>query len=163
MVDLYFFWLFFRQTTQHCAELATLSRSAASEKRIFPSKFQQIYNYFHFRGMSFISKTCQIVAGTNMIRQFHELFKFVFGGFLQFGPALRRTCHAIEVSSLRKTRAVLAASAAAALQLHFVHFLSFSGFALCRAPLPPLPPHKELNLPKRFTNLILGSKSLILS
>ena len=64
--------------------------------------------------MSFISKTCQIVAGTNMIHQFHEIFKFVFGGFLQFGPALRRTCHSIEVSSLRKTRAVLAASAAAA-------------------------------------------------
>ena len=56
--------------------------------------------------------------------------------FSSNGPALRRTCHAIEVSSLRKTRAVLAASAAAALQLHFVHFLSFSGFALCRAPLP---------------------------
>ena len=60
----------------------------------------------------------------------------MFIPFSSNGPALRRTCHAIEVSSLRKTRAVLAASAAAALQLHFVHFLSFSGFALCRAPLP---------------------------
>ena len=77
------------------------------------------------------------------------------------GPVLRRTCHAIEVSSLRKTRAVLAASAAAALQLHFVHFLSFSGFALCRAAAAaPTPPHTGPTSTKRFTNLKINLKPL---
>ena len=36
--------------------------------RVFPSKFQQTYNYFRFQGMSFILKTCRIVAGASMIR-----------------------------------------------------------------------------------------------
>ena len=35
--------------------------------RVFPSKYQQIYNYFCFRGMSFILKTCRIIAGASMI------------------------------------------------------------------------------------------------
>ena len=38
--------------------------------------------------MSFILKTCQIVAGASMIHQFHEFFEFIFGGFLKFGLAL---------------------------------------------------------------------------
>ena len=46
--------------------------------RVFPSKYQQIYNYFRFRGMSFILKTCRIVAGASMIRWFHEFFRFYF-------------------------------------------------------------------------------------
>ena len=36
--------------------------------RVFPIEFQQIYNCFCFRGMSFTLKTCQIVAGASMIR-----------------------------------------------------------------------------------------------
>ena len=42
--------------------------------RVFPSKCQQIYNYFRFQGMSFMLKTCQIVAGASMIRRFHEFY-----------------------------------------------------------------------------------------
>ena len=34
--------------------------------------------------MSFILKTCEIVAGASMIYQFHEFFD----GFLKFGPSL---------------------------------------------------------------------------
>ena len=83
------------------------------------------------RGSSFRSDFLQ-----NSYFNFTMVIHFLVTLFSSNSPALRRTCHAIEVSSLRKTRAVLAASAAAALQLHFVHFLSFSGFALCRAPLP---------------------------
>ena len=55
--------------------------------RVFPNNFQQIYNYFRFRGMSFILKTCQIVAGASMIHQFHEFFEFIFGGFLNTAAA----------------------------------------------------------------------------
>ena len=53
-------------------------------------KFQQIYNCFRFRGMSFTLKTCQIVACASMIHQFHEFFEIIFGGFLKFGPAVQR-------------------------------------------------------------------------
>ena len=35
-------------------------------------------------------KTCQIVADTCMIHQFHEFLKFIFGGFLEFGLRLRQ-------------------------------------------------------------------------
>ena len=42
----------------------------------FPSKFQQIYYYF--REMSFILKTCRIVAGASMNSQFHEFLRFYF-------------------------------------------------------------------------------------
>ena len=38
--------------------------------------------------MSFILKTCEIVAGATMIHQFHEFFEFIFVGFLKVGPAL---------------------------------------------------------------------------
>ena len=69
--------------------------------RVFSSKFQQIYNYFCFLGMSFILKPCQIVAGASMIHQFQEFFWFIFGGvfeiwssvspsFLFCGTLLRR-------------------------------------------------------------------------
>ena len=40
------------------------------------------------RSVHFIFKTCQIVAGTSMIRQFHELFNLIFGGFLTFGTTV---------------------------------------------------------------------------
>ena len=39
--------------------------------------------------MSFIFKTCQIVACASMIRQFHEFFNLIFGGFLTFGTTVR--------------------------------------------------------------------------
>ena len=38
----------------------------------------------------FIFKTCQIIADTSMIRQFHEFFNLIFGRFLTFGTAVRR-------------------------------------------------------------------------
>ena len=40
------------------------------------------------RSVHFIFKTCQIVAGTSMIRQFHEFFNLIFGGFLTFGTTV---------------------------------------------------------------------------
>ena len=46
--------------------------------RVFPSNFQQIYNYFRFRGMTFILKTCRIIAGACKIHQFHEFFEIYF-------------------------------------------------------------------------------------
>ena len=57
--------------------------------RVFPCKFQ------HFQTASvsghsvcFIFKTCQIIADTSMIRQFHEFFNLNFGGFLRIGPTV---------------------------------------------------------------------------
>ena len=44
------------------------------------------------RSVHFIFKTCQIVAGTSMIRQFHELFNLIFGGFLTFGTTVQSAC-----------------------------------------------------------------------
>ena len=37
--------------------------------------------------MSFILKICQIVADISMVRQFHDFFNLILGGFLTFGPA----------------------------------------------------------------------------
>ena len=52
------------------------------------SQSKQVYeklNDFRFRSfVHYIFKTCQIVAGTNMTRQFHEFFSLIFGGFLPF-------------------------------------------------------------------------------
>ena len=58
--------------------------------RICSGNFQQIHiisvsgDYSHF-----LSKICQIVAGTTMISQFHEFFDPIFGGFLRFGSTVR--------------------------------------------------------------------------
>ena len=38
--------------------------------------------------LHFILKTCQIVARTSIIRQFHEFFNIVFGEFLTFGTTV---------------------------------------------------------------------------
>ena len=57
--------------------------------RICSGNFQQIHiipvsgDYSHF-----ISKICQIVAGTTMISQFHEFFDPIFGVVLRFGPTV---------------------------------------------------------------------------
>ena len=41
----------------------------------------------------FIFKTCQIVAGTSLTRQFHEIFNLISGGFLTFSTTVRHCCH----------------------------------------------------------------------
>ena len=46
--------------------------------QVFPSKFQQNLQLFPFPGMSFILKTCRIVAGASMISQFHKFLKSYF-------------------------------------------------------------------------------------
>ena len=57
-----------------------------------PSKVQQIdtISVSGHSCMHFIWKFCQTVAGIRMIRQFHECFSSIFGGFLHFGPMVRR-------------------------------------------------------------------------
>lgn len=52
--------------------------------RVFPWKFLQIHITSVSDCMCFTVKTCQIAAGTIMIRQFHDFFNLVFGGFLTF-------------------------------------------------------------------------------
>ena len=54
--------------------------------------------------MRFIFKICQIVAGTSVIRQFHEFFNLIFGGFLTFGTTV---CHSILPRPLWLLRAKL--------------------------------------------------------
>ena len=54
--------------------------------RVFTCKFMQIYITSVSGCLCFTFKICQIIAGTSMIRQFHEFFEFLFGGFFQFGP-----------------------------------------------------------------------------
>ena len=76
-------------------------------------------------------KRCQIVAGTSMIHQFHEFLNLIFGGFLQFGPAVRQglsyACSWHSWRSLKASSSISAAShlvalcfaaQAAALALH---------------------------------------------
>jgi hypothetical protein len=46
--------------------------------RFFQSNFLQIYITSVFSCLRFTFKICQIVAGTSMIRQFNEFFKFYF-------------------------------------------------------------------------------------
>lgn len=61
--------------------------------RVFPSsKFQHSHIVPSVSGHSvcFTFKICQILAGTSIICQFHELFKnLIFDRFLPFGPAMR--------------------------------------------------------------------------
>ena len=52
--------------------------------RVFPWKFLQIHITSVSDCLCFTVKTCQIAAGTIMIRQFHDFFNLVFGGFLTF-------------------------------------------------------------------------------
>ena len=86
---------------------------------------------FRFRCLSFTFKTCQIVAGASMIHQFHEFLNLIFGGFLQFGPAVRQglsyACSWHSWRSLKASSSISAAShlvalcfaaQAAALALH---------------------------------------------
>ena len=75
--------------------------------RICSGNFQQIYiipvsgDYSHF-----ISKICQIVAGTSMTSQFHEVLKIlIFGGFLLFVPTLSRLVNQ-NISSLIDCRSI---------------------------------------------------------
>ena len=57
--------------------------------RIFSCKFLHIQiASVSGHSIHFIFKTCQIVAGTSMIRQFHEFFNLIFGGFLTFGTTV---------------------------------------------------------------------------
>ena len=75
----------------HTAEIRRKCNLLDVISRVFPNKFQQI----HIPSVSnhcilCIFKTCQIVAGTSMIRQFHEFFYLIFGGSLLFGPILWR-------------------------------------------------------------------------
>jgi len=58
----------------------------------FTSSFMQVSansHNFRFRSLCvlcFTFKICQIVAGTCMIRQFHEFFNQIFGGFFEVWP-----------------------------------------------------------------------------
>ena len=54
--------------------------------RVFSRRCQQIYIYFRFRGMSFILKICQTVAGISMVRQFHDFLKSNFGRVFDIRP-----------------------------------------------------------------------------
>ena len=73
--------------------------------RVFPSKFKRIcITSVSGRCASFTFKVCQIVAGTSTIRQFHEFFNLIFGGFLTFGPTV---CHSILPRPLWLLRAKL--------------------------------------------------------
>ena len=57
--------------------------------RIFSCKFLHIQiASVSGHSIHFIFKTCQIVAGTSMIHQFHEFFNLIFGGFLTFGTTV---------------------------------------------------------------------------
>ena len=60
--------------------------------RVFPSKFQQIHIYFHFRGIRFTLRNCQTVAGIIVRSVNFTIFKnLIFGGFLTFGPTVQCT------------------------------------------------------------------------
>ena len=67
--------------------------------QVFPNNFQQIYNYFCSLGMSFILKTCQIVAGASMIHQFPEFLEFYFWRIFVIWSIFGVLCS-------RKTRAI---------------------------------------------------------
>ena len=70
--------------------------------RVFPFKFQHILITSVFGlCVRFTFKTCQIVAGISMIRQFHEIFILMFGGFLMLGPTM---CRRPSIGTLRRRR-----------------------------------------------------------
>ena len=107
-------------------------------KKVYPKYFHEYFHEyfvnlhnFRFRCLSFTFKTCQIVAGASMIHQFHEFLNLIFGGFLQFGPAVRQglsyACSWHSWRSLKASSSISAAShlvalcfvaQAAALALH---------------------------------------------
>ena len=70
--------------------------------RVFQNNFSKIYNYLRLREMSFILKSCRIVAGASTYDPFHEFLKSIFSGFLQFGPALRLCAFAWLLSAISK-------------------------------------------------------------
>ena len=63
--------------------------------QVFPCKLSQIYTTFVSVWLCLTFKTCQIVACASMIRQFHEFFNIIFGGFLTFGTTVSRHRHAL--------------------------------------------------------------------
>ena len=54
--------------------------------RVFPSKFQQIHIYFHFRGIRFTLRNCQTVAGISTVCQFHDFLKSNFWRVFDIWP-----------------------------------------------------------------------------
>ena len=56
--------------------------------RVFPSKFQQIYICFLFRGWVLYSKFVKTVTGVSIVRQFHKFFNLIFGVFLIIVPTV---------------------------------------------------------------------------
>ena len=55
------------------------------------ANLSQIHTIFvSDHSMHFTFKTCQITAGTTMIRQFHEFFWTYFWRFFQFGPTVQK-------------------------------------------------------------------------
>ena len=69
--------------------------------RVFPCKFQ----HFQIASVSshsvcFIFKTCQIIADTSMIRQFHEFFNLNFGGFFDNWPNSVVSTHILPICRL---------------------------------------------------------------
>ena len=77
-------WIHTGETRRKCNLLDVISR-------VFPSKFQQIHTAsVSSHCILYMFKTCQIVAGTSMIRQFHKFSNLIFGGILLFGPTLVR-------------------------------------------------------------------------